>query len=379
VADGIDRREEERRPTLRRAARVKHRGRYGRFWFIRDALAVVVTGLFLLAVFSQVHWLLSVHEMDARILVEVPEGASVREIASILEDAGLVGDAGKFVQAARVFRFTDRLQAGAYEFGPQFSELDVLMALRYGEVAGRHLTIPEGYRAAEIALLLDSALGIDAGEFMDLVHDPDFITELGVTAPSLEGYLHPDTYRMRLNTTGRDVIRIMVAQTRRVFDDRRTARAESLGMSQLEVLTLASIIEAEAMFDRERSRISAVYHNRLESGWRLEADPTVRYATGNYRRKLYYGDLRAESPYNTYRNTGLPPGPISNPGRASIEAALYPLQENDDFFFVANGDGTHTFSRTFNEHVRARERINRESAPKPPQTGEFSLDSGESG
>ncbi len=379
LAEGTDRRREESRPARRRAAEVKHRGRYGRFWFVRDALAVVVTGLFLLAVFSQVHWLLSVHETDARILVEVPEGASVREIAGILEDAGLVGDAGKFVLAARVFRFTDRLQAGAYEFGPQFSELDVLMALRYGEVAGRHLTIPEGYRAAEIAALLDSALGIDAGEFMDLVHDPDFITELGITAPSLEGYLHPDTYRMRLNTTGRDAIRIMVAQTRRVFDERRAARAESLGMSELEVLTLASIIEAEAMFDRERSRISAVYHNRLESGWRLEADPTVRYATGNYRRKLYYGDLRAESPYNTYRNTGLPPGPISNPGRASIEAALYPLRGSDDFFFVANGDGTHTFTRTFNEHVRARERINRQSVPKGPETGEFSLDSGEGG
>jgi UPF0755 protein len=167
---------------------------------------------------------------------------------------------------------------------------------------------------------------------------------------------------------------MMVDETMRVLDSRKAARAESLGMSIHEILTLASIIEMEAMLDGERGRISAVYHNRLERGWRLEADPTVRYAIGRFHRKLYYKDLDVDSPYNTYRRSGLPPGPICSPGKASIEAALYPAAEVEEFFFVANGDGTHTFSETFAEHVKARQRIEREREAK-----EFSLDTGEGG
>jgi len=164
----------------------------------------------------------------------------------------------------------------------------------------------------------------------------------------------------------------MVDEGRRVFDRGRHARADSLGMSELEVLTLASIVEAEAMIDSERPHIAAVYLNRLENGWRLEADPTVRYALGNYRRKLYYSDLDVDSPYNTYRNTGLPPGPICSPGIASIDAVLHPRPDSPDFFFVANGDGSHTFSRTFEEHIRARNRAAR--AQEEPTDGEFPLD-----
>jgi UPF0755 protein len=195
------------------------------------------------------------------------------------------------------------------------------------------------------------------------------MSELGVKAPSLEGYLFPDTYRFRLGTTAREAIVKMVAETERIFDLRRRGRADSIGMTVLEVLTLASIVEAEAMIDRERPRIAAVYHNRLEHGWRLEADPTVRYAMGNYRRKLYYGDLDVDSPYNTYRNTGLPPGPICSPGLSSIDAVLYPRPDTHDFFFVSNGDGTHSFSRTFDEHIRARNRVAR--AREGPADGEF--------
>ncbi len=343
-------------------------------WFVRDLLVVCVVGLLLFGVLSQVLWFLSSREIDSRVRVEIPEGVTVRQIASILDEAGLVRDADKFVMAARGLRLTERLQAGAYEFGPRYSELKILMALKYGEVAGRHITIPEGYRASQIAGLLETVLEIDPGEFMQLVHDPEFITSLDLSAPSLEGYLHPDTYRMRLDATAREVIELMVKQTRLVFDERRTARAETLDLSTHEVLTLASIIEAEAMFDRERSRISAVYHNRLRSNWRLEADPTVRYATGKFRRKVYFRDLEVDSPYNTYRRTGLPPGPISNPGTNSIDAALYPLPESGEFFFVANGDGTHTFSATFDGHLRARRRIEGDSG-----TRDFSLDSGENG
>lgn len=372
-----------------RPARSRGPSRRGRGWRaqLRDFVIVTAGGLLLFFVIAETLWFFERQEIGERVLVEVPAGANLRRIAGILDGEGLLRDREKFVTAARLLGLAGRLQAGTYEFGPEFSEFEILTALRYGEVAGRLVTIPEGYRASQIATLLENKVGIDATEFSRLVHDPEFITELGLSAPSLEGYLHPDTYRVRLDADAASVARMMVEETLSFFDSRRRARAESLGMSVHEVLTLASIIEAEAMVNRERPRISAVYHNRLENGWRLEADPTVRYALGRFRRKLYYGDLTVDSPYNTYRNTGLPPGPISSPGEASIVAALYPLPGSQDFFFVSNRDGTHTFSRTFQEHVRARRRLNGEEVPDGaaegdtggPAGGEFSLDTGGNG
>ncbi len=341
-------------------------------WFVRDLVVVTVIALAVFWVLTQAFLFLAARELDERVLVEIPEGASVRRIARILESKGLVRDPDKFVLATRILGQTHNLQAGTYEFGPEFSELELVLALKYGEVAGRHVTVPEGYRASQIAALLEKTLDIDPAEFMGLVYDTGLMSELGVSAPSLEGYLHPDTYRFRIGTTARAVIVRMVGETKCVFDLQRMARAESMNMSVLEVLTLASIVESEAMLDHERSRIAAVYLNRLEHGWRLEADPTVRYALGNYRRKLYYSDLDADSPYNTYRTTGLPPGPICSPGVASIDAVLNPRPDTHDFFFVANGDGTHTFSRTFDEHIRARDRA--AMPPEQPTAGEFSLD-----
>jgi UPF0755 protein len=342
-------------------------------WFVRDLVLVVVVAVFTFGALTQAFWFLSVRDIGERVLVEVPEGASVRRIAAMLHREGLVKDPAKFVLAAQFLRLTTDLQAGTYEFGPEFSELEVLLALRYGDVAGRVVTIPEGYRASQIAGLLENRLAIDAAEFMRLVNDPALMNELGVSAPSLEGYLHPETYRFRLGTNPRDALVRMVGETKDVFGARRSGRADSIGMTILEVLTLASIVEAEAMLDSERPRIAAVYHNRLEHDWKLEADPTVRYALGNYRRKLYYKDLAVDSPYNTYEHTGLPPGPICNPGIASIDATLYPASNTHEFFFVSNGDGTHTFSRTFAEHVRARNAL---SARREASEGEFPLDTG---
>ncbi|HYW68064.1 MAG TPA: endolytic transglycosylase MltG, partial [bacterium] len=195
-------------------------------WFVRDLVLVSAIALVVFGALTQVFWFLAVRELDERVLVEIPEGASVRRIAVILEKHGLVRDPAKFVVATRILRQTHNLQAGTYEFGPELSELDVLLALKYGEVAGRHLTIPEGYRASQIAALLDTTLDVDPAEFMELVHDPGLMAELDVSAPSLEGFLHPDTYRFRIGTTAREAIVKMVAQTRTVFDDRRRARAD---------------------------------------------------------------------------------------------------------------------------------------------------------
>lgn len=341
---------------------------------MRDLAIVGALALLLFVTLSEMLSFMSIREIGGRRVVTIPEGAGVLEISSILKAAGLVSDPLKFSFAARALGVANRLQAGAYEFGPEFSELEVLLSLRYGDIATRTVTVPEGYRAGQIATLLEGAIGIDADEFMSLVRDPLFIAELGVTSPTLEGFLHPDSYRFTLETPPRDVIRRMVQKTWDVYDEELQARAEKLDMSTLDVMTLASIIETEAAVDSERARISAVYHNRLKKGMRLEADPTVRYATGKYGSRLLYGDLEVDSPYNTYRNDGLPPGPICNPGVASVRAALFPLGGCNDLFFVSNGDGTHTFSRTYGEHQAARLRIAAER-----KAGQFPLDTDQDG
>jgi UPF0755 protein len=343
--------------------------RRSRAWFVRELVFLVVVGVLLLYALGHVVAFVSMREIKHRVLVEIPEGKSVGEIAAMLESVGLTVAPRRFVLATRILGYEEELQAGSYEFGPRFSEMDVLTALNRGEVAVRRVTIPEGFRAEQIAEILEAAVGMDREEFMERVRDPAVVARLGFHAPSLEGYLMPDTYRVELDMTVGEAIEMTIWGTRRIME-RYSPRAESLGMTMHEILTLASIVESEAMFNRERARISAVYHNRLGSAWRLEADPTVRYAKGVYHRKLFYSDLRDESPYNTYRNKGLPPGPICSPGMASIIAALYPLEGNDEYFFVANGDGTHTFTRTFHEHAAARERIARERKER----AEFSLD-----
>jgi len=335
---------------------------------------VCALALLLFATLSEMLSFLSVRAIGDRRVVEIPEGAGMLEISSILKAAGVVSDPLKFALAARALGVADRLQAGAYEFGPEFSELEVLMRLRYGDVATRSVTVPEGHRAEQIAALLARSLNASEDEFAALVRDPLLMAELGVAAPSLEGFLYPDSYRFDVGTSPRDAVRRMVMKLWAVYDGRLQARADSLGMSTLEVLTLASIIESEAAVDSERSRISAVYHNRLRKGMRLEADPTVRYAAGKYNERLFYKDLDIDSPYNTYRNDGLPPGPICSPGAASIRAALHPLRDSDDIFFVSNRDGTHTFSRTYAEHQAARLRIAAERA-----AAEFALDTADDG
>lgn len=343
--------------------------RRSRAWFIRELILVVVLGAFLLYALGHVVAFRSTREIEHRVVVEIPEGASVGAIAAMLANRGLTVAPRRFILAARILGHEESLQAGSYEFGPRFSEMDVLIALSRGEVAVRTVTVPEGFRAEQIAVLFDAAVGMDTEEFVRRVHDPATVARLGFHAPSLEGYLMPDTYRVELNMTVGEAIEMMTWGTRRIME-RHSSRAESLSMTMHEILTLASIVESEAVFDRERARISAVYHNRLRNAWRLEADPTVRYAKGVYHRRLFYSDLRDPSPYNTYRNRGLPPGPICSPGTASIIAALHPLEGIEDFFFVANGDGTHTFTETFREHSAAKERIAREREER----AQFSLD-----
>jgi UPF0755 protein len=204
-----------------------------------------------------------------------------------------------------------------------------------------------------VSLLLSNHLGVPIASFDSLAHDRAFLDTLGITAPSLEGYLAPDTYEFLPGTSPEVAFRTMVRRTQSVLEQAAAGRDSlPLGLSLHQLLILASIVEAEAEHDDERPRIARVYLNRLQRGMRLQADPTVGYALGRGPRvRLYLRDLATTSPYNTYLHEGLPPGPICNPGRASIVAVMDPTAGDKALYFVARGDGRHAFAETYSGHL----------------------------
>ena len=213
-------------------------------------------------------------------------------------------------------------------------------------------------------------MSFDSSEVIKLAHDKDFILKNGLEVNSLEGYFFPDTYLFFKGETPSNVLSYLVKQHKIFWNKTYEIRAEQINLSKHEVVTLASIIEGEAIFNNERPKISAVYHNRLNINMKLQADPTIQYIIDEPPRRLLNKDLKIKSPYNTYLNKGLPPGPINSPGKHSLLAALFP-EENDFLFFVAKGDGYHTFSTNKRDHDKAkrkfqkiRRKIKRESRKK---------------
>ena len=244
-----------------------------------------------------------------------------------------------------------RLQPGLYKLTGALTQYELVQVFERGEVELSRVTIPEGLPYWEVVPILAKNIPADSGRLYDLITDADFASKLGVEAPNLEGYLLPETYTLFAEQAPEEVLTLLVRSGLELLDS-HSERLLELSLSKHELLTLASLIEAEATAGDERVVISAVFHNRLREGWKLQCDPTVIYALGGLDRPLYRKDLDFESSYNTYLNYGLPPGPICSAGRASIEAALYPAESNY-FYFVADGRGRHIFSRTLNEHNRA--------------------------
>lgn len=298
--------------------------------------------------------------------VEIPVGASLSEIASRLETAGVVQHPFVFKRYAAMAQFDRQVRVGEYEFVAGESYRRILERLRKGDIVQIRVTIPEGLTAREIATLLQSKLGIAADDFLAAAEDRELLLRHGVDSPSFEGYLFPDTYFFATRVTAREVLEMMLQRFFVAWTPAHEERARGIGLTRGQVLTLASIVEGEALLDSERPRIAAVYHNRLRRDMLLQADPTVLYALGGIRRRVLYRDLLVASPYNTYVNRGLPPGPICNPGLQSIEAALSPQPGVEELFFVAARDGTgrHVFSRTYDEHEAARLRAIRTGAAR---------------
>ncbi len=283
--------------------------------------------------------------------ITVPRGATLSAVAETLSQRGIIGSPRLFRLYAKATGREGDIQAGTFELPQDASMRLILRTLVSGTEALETLTLPEGLMLSELPSLVQRQLGIDPDSFLVAARDSKLLRQLGITAETLEGYLYPSTYYVTVTATARDLVSQMVAE----FEDRWrpewNARLEEIGMTRHEIVILASIIEGEVRYGPDGKFVSSVYHNRLARGMRLQADPTVIYALGR-RRRLYQRDYRTPSPYNTYLINGLPPGPITQPSEASLEAALYPHNTNY-LYFVARPDGKHVFSRTHREHLDA--------------------------
>jgi len=297
------------------------------------------------------------------IFVEVPPGASGRGIARLLEQEGVVPSAPLLRLYLRATGLGSRMQAGEYRFSRPLSPMEAVDRLVRGDVFLHRLTVPEGLDLAEVEALLVGAGYWKAGEVRQALGRVEIIRDLAPEAGSLEGYLFPETYAFPRSTGAAELVRDMTDRFREVFGPRLREAARARGLSVHEAVTLASLVEEEGRLVEESPLIASVIHNRLGRRMRLEVDATVVYALrreGLYRPPLTRRDLGFASPYNTYQNAGLPPGPIAGPGRAALEAAALPA-ETDYLYYVLkpDGSGAHAFSRTYREHLREVRRLRR--------------------
>jgi UPF0755 protein len=285
-------------------------------------------------------------------VVSVPMGAGAGTVARELAKADAIRSAFAFKLAARLTGNSASIKAGDYEVSGSRSVFGVLDLLVSGKSMMQRFLVREGLSAAQIAALLEKEGLGKAKAFMDEVQDPGEVARLKVPGPTLEGYLFPDSYFMPRGMSEKAVIEMMVARFHQKVPDSLLAQGAAIRLDPRRVMTMASLIEKEAKADKERPLVSGVFRSRMKQKKRLESCATVRYALNKYTGPLYNKDLLVKSPYNTYQNFDLPPGPIASPGLASINAALHPV-ETDALYFVVAGDGTHIFSKTYEEHLKA--------------------------
>jgi UPF0755 protein len=295
-------------------------------------------------------------------LMLIRKGQAPAEIARELETTGVIGDRQKFLQIGRIMRKWPLIKAGEYKVSGAMSPVEVLSVLTSGVSVAHPLTIREGENMYEIATEIEAQRLAKRGAFLSLCKDPAFIRSLNLDIPagphqSLEGYLFPDTYHFNVSMTAEDMIRQMVKRFTSVWSPDHAARTRELGFTRHQLVILASMVEKETGAPHERGKISSVFHNRLKKRMKLQSDPTTIYGMWErYKGNIRRADLLTASPFNTYVVPGLPAGPISNPGREAIGAALHP-DPTDFLYFVSQNDGTSQFSSTLEAHNRAVRRF----------------------
>ena len=288
----------------------------------------------------------------------VPEGASFGAITDTLAAREIIEWPTIFKVYARYQGAATSVKPGTYEVQRGLAWSDLLEKLVEGDVVRATIAVPEGWTLAQIAERLAAQTGEPADSLLTVLLSDSVAERYGVPGPSLEGYIYPATYVFPVGTSADVMVRTMVGRYQQVWNDTRRARADSLELSELEVVALASIVEKEARVWGERDTIAAVFTNRLRIGMPLQADPTVQYALGTHQTRLLYAhiDSVADHPYNTYRRAGLPPGPIASPSEGAIDAVLHPA-DVPYLYFVARPDGRHIFTRTLADHNRARQQV----------------------
>ena len=291
-----------------------------------------------------------------RVEINIPKGVTLSQIGNILKEESIISNKRTFTMAVKSLGHEKNIPAGRYVLHNALNNRAIINQLVYGVPSLKSITVLEGWTIYQIANELEKELNISKKTFLRLCNDQRVIKLFNLEGNSLEGYLFPDTYTFAEGVDPYLVLTRMVNEFINNITKSMEVQAQEMNMSLLEVITLASIIEGEAIYDSERAIISAVYHNRLKKGMKLQADPTIQYIIDDGPRRLLNDDLKIESKYNTYLYKGLPPGPINNPGKESIIAALYP-GVNEYLYFVARGDGYHTFSTNEKDHNKAKKKF----------------------
>jgi len=335
---------------------------------VRLVRKIIVTGLVagvvgLLAVFSFMSWNQPVGVSHPVQIVDIPPGTAFTQVSHLLHQRGLLRQEWFFQVLGRVQQVDRKIIPGEYELHAGMRPTELLAKLVDGEVYEYSVTIPEGYSVVQIADILEQKGLADKQDILRLNRDPTFIHSVNVEASTLEGYLFPDTYRFARYMPPEFLVRTFVSRFHEMITPDLKAQAKTMGMTLQEVITLASVIEKETGLAQERALVSGVFHNRLRRNIPLQSDPTVIYALAYFDGNIRKADLSVNSPYNTYKVRGLPPGPIANPGLAAIHAALYPTPSNF-VYFVSRNDGSHKFSATLAEHNKAVDKYQRRPRSK---------------
>jgi UPF0755 protein len=284
-------------------------------------------------------------------VITIREGMSLKEVASALKGNGIIANKDLFMLWTRLLGNSRKIKAGEYLLNSGMAPVRIIEILTRGIIITYPVTVPEGFSIEQIGDILAANGLADKKLFVSLAHEPGVIKKYGISGPSLEGFLYPDTYQFGKGLPPSLIIDVMVKRFWEIAGPYMD-RIKDLKMTVEEVITLASIVEKETGTAEEMPLIASVFLNRLRNGMRMESDPTVIYGMNDFTGNLTRKDLLESTPYNTYVIRGLPPGPISNPGLASIKAVLYP-PETDYLYFVSKNDGTHYFSSSLEEHNRA--------------------------